>query len=151
MQVHSFGKKSSLFFQVLHSFIALMISVGASGTSLASMQTTEEGFTFLMRYCEAGNAESCTQLGWIYYVGSAGGISYDKEKAFGYFKRGCDMGSAIGCTHLGDMYNEGSFVKQNYEKARALYMQACDSGLAWGCMRFTYGNKVRVIEYKIIK
>src|SRR5262245_937996 len=56
--------------------------------------------------CDAGDAESCTELGWIYYEGR--GVAKDEVRAARRFQQACDGRSMNGCYGLGAMYRLGT-------------------------------------------
>lgn len=82
--------------------------------------------------CNAGDGNSCTNAGLIYYLyyldevmeGKAG--SQDLTLAARFHARGCLMGSAAACFNQGALDEFGIGTARNPTKARALYLSALD-------------------------
>ena len=89
----------------------------------------------LQRGCDAGDLESCDNLGLAYIGVKLEECDLDKnyEKAFALFKKACDGEYVRACVNLGVAYRKGEGVKKDEPKAVLLYKKACDSGYLLGC------------------
>jgi len=123
------------------------VQVGSSGTTVQQSGHTEIGQRALSLYysqryaearplldeaCAGGNAESCDNLGDMYYDGV--GVPEDYQQAVKLLSRACDKGSAAGCSDLGVAYNYGNGAVQSSSTAVKLYIKACHGGYAYGCI-----------------
>lgn len=86
---------------------------------------------YYTRSCDAGYADSCADLGFMYLRGD--GMASDDHRAFALFQEACDGGSALGCSNLGYMHENGRGVAPDIGRADTLYQQACDNGVAGAC------------------
>jgi hypothetical protein len=96
---------------------------------VASGSTDER--TRYEKACDNGDAEACTNFGYMYEAGK--GVKQDYRRAADLYKKACDGGNALGCNSLGGMYVTCKGVKQDYRRAADLYKKACDGGNALGC------------------
>ena len=89
----------------------------------------------LQKSCDAGDFESCDNLGLAYIGIKLEECDLDKnyEKAFALFKKACDGEYVRACVNLGVAYRKGEGVKADAPKAAKLYKKACDSGYLLGC------------------
>ena len=89
----------------------------------------------LQKGCDAGDFESCDNLGLAYIRIRLEKCDLDKnyEKAFALFKKACDGKYVRACVNLGVAYRKGEGVKADAPKAAKLYKKACDSGYLLGC------------------
>ncbi len=81
--------------------------------------------------CNKGDANSCDNLGLMFFMGRSAEQSY--SQAFKFLKVGCDQGSGRACGNLAVLYENGQGTTQDSMKAFALAKQACDDGVAHGC------------------
>ncbi len=81
--------------------------------------------------CNKGDANSCDNLGLMFYLGRSAEQSYSQAQK--YLKVGCDQGSGRACSNLAVLYEKGQGVDQDSAKAFALAKKACDDGIAHGC------------------
>ena len=81
--------------------------------------------------CDAGDAESCTNLGILHRKGI--GMDPDQAAAARLYRQGCDGGDARGCTNLGFLHRKGIGMDPDPAAAARLYRQGCDGGNALGC------------------
>ena len=90
---------------------------------------------WLQKGCDAGDFESCDNLGLAYIGIKLEECDLDKnyEKAFALFKKACDGEYVRACVNLGVAYRKGEGVKKDEPKAAELYKKACDSGYLLGC------------------
>ena len=96
----------------------------------------------LQKSCDAGDFESCDNLGLAYIGIKLEECDLDKnyekafalfKKAFALFKKACDGEYVRACVNLGVAYRKGEGVKADAPKAVLLYKKACDSGYLLGC------------------
>jgi uncharacterized protein len=97
--------------------------------------TPEEKFLQLRKDAEAGNPESQTGLGVMYYTGeaiskdAAGNIlSNDPATAAAWFHRAAAQGYAPAQFNLGLMYANGEGVPKDSAKAVELFQKSADQG-----------------------
>ena len=99
----------------------------------------DASFDSAKKYCDAGVAEGCFNLGIINSEGK--GVRQNDFKAVKLLKKSCKGGVAIGCFALGLMYVDGRGVRQSNAKAKEMFGKACDSGIADGCKNYAIMNK----------
>lgn len=93
----------------------------------------------LRQGCLSGQADECTQLGFLYWVG--GSVPKDPEQEARFNTMGCDGGSMPGCHHLGDQYIQGRGVQKNKFEAVALFQRACNGDYKPACKDLKEYNK----------
>ena len=112
----------------------------------------QQAVALFRKACHGGEAQGCTNLGWMYEKGRE--VVQDEAKAVTLYQQGCDGGNARGCTNLGWMYAEGREVVQDEAKAVTLYQQGCDGGNAQGCtnlgIMYAEGREVVQDEAKAV-
>lgn len=94
--------------------------------------------------CNKGNgdavqAESCYNLGLMYYKGE--GVRQDYYKAAKLYKKACDMKYGDACNNLGVLYGKGLGVRQNLSTAKHYFGKACDLGNQVGCDNYKFYNE----------
>ena len=97
--------------------------------------------------CNKGNgdavqAESCYNLGGMYYEGR--GVRQDYAKAAELYKKACDMKYGDAYNNLGVLYDKGLGVRQNLSTAKQYYGKACDFGDQMGCDNYKLLNNLEV-------
>ena len=80
--------------------------------------------------CTAGDAESCTALGYLKRISNA---PEDREAATLDFQRACDLGSASGCLQLGRARKTGYGIESDLAEAERLLRLSCDQGADDAC------------------
>ena len=87
----------------------------------------------LQKSCDAGDFESCDNLGLAYIGIKLEECDLDKnyEKAFALFKKACDAGYVRACVNLGVAYRKGEGVKKDEPKAAKLYKKPAIAGIYW--------------------
>jgi TPR repeat protein len=89
------------------------------------------------RSCLAGQAESCFQLGMLFYYGRDT-YPRDRAKSFRAFSRGCDLGDSRACNNMGDALAYGDGIVRDVEGASVAFLKACRFGEALGCANLGY-------------
>lgn len=79
--------------------------------------------------CDAGDAQSCANLGVIILTDVCG----DRSGIVDAYARGCAGGVTTACTELGNFHGQGQFVAVDARRAKAYYQQSCDAGDQTGC------------------
>lgn len=89
----------------------------------------------LQKGCDAGDFESCDNLGLAYIGIRLEECDLDKnyEKAFALFKKACDSGYLLGCANLGSLYEQGFGVKKDAPKAAEIWRKACEAKDGMSC------------------
>lgn len=89
---------------------------------------------YYLKACNAGDAEQCGNLGYLYSRGLY--VTKDEAKGIDYSKKGCDGGYAQACINLAGMYqpSKGEDYRDVIEKRIQLLSKACDAGDVSGCM-----------------
>jgi TPR repeat protein len=82
--------------------------------------------------CEAGSAQACGYLGFMYDNGF--GVRSDMHEAVALSERGCNAGGAFGCAYLGYLFQLGRGVATDATRAAALFRKACDGSDTSGCL-----------------
>jgi TPR repeat protein len=102
---------------------------------------------------EAGDVESASKLGSLYYDGK--GVPINFIEALKWFQMAADHGDAYGEDKMGEMYRDGYVVTQDYGQALAFFHKAADQGLpdahynlAW---MYYYGDGVQKDEGQALK
>ena len=88
----------------------------------------------LGRSCNAGDMQSCDDLGIMYEGGAR--VTRDAARAVNLFQQACDGGLMLACTHLGLVLQRDDpdpDVIRDVETAAFLYERACDGGETLGC------------------
>jgi TPR repeat protein len=102
----------------------------------------ERAVTLYRQGCEAGDAEGCARLGWMYSHGH--GVPKSETGAVTFYERACDRGDALGCGNLGVMYEYGrGGLAQDSARATSLYQQGCDGGDPTACANLKQSRRVR--------
>lgn len=107
------------------------IEIWRGGEFLRVTARLEDALAFLEPRCTKGAAESCYELGMLYFRGR--GVPEDKVRAAGLFQKACDAGALAGCTALGWAHATGAGMAKDAAKAAALYQSACDAGELGAC------------------
>jgi TPR repeat protein/energy-coupling factor transporter ATP-binding protein EcfA2 len=92
------------------------------------IETRKEVLAVLQTGAVRGNANSMSNLGWLYRNGY--GVAQDYVKAREWYQKAADNGDAGGMRNLGVLYQNGYGVAQDYAKAREWYEKAADNGNA---------------------
>ncbi len=88
--------------------------------------------------CDAGDAESCSELAMMYEDGD--GVEEDFSKAIAYYDKACNARDAEICMDLADMYEYGDDVEKDISKAIAYYDKACNAGDSDACEYYAEKN-----------
>jgi TPR repeat protein len=83
--------------------------------------------------CDAGQAEICETLGYLYETGE--GVPQSYTRAGELYAQACRSGRGESCTRLAVMYDIGLSVAEDTSRAVELYRQACQLGEDWSCKR----------------
>ncbi len=106
---------------------AMLLLVCASCGASRPADTVDQ----LAEKCAAGDAGSCSNLGWEYYAHAG---TQDWARAAQLCQKACDSANAQGCETLAKMYaRPRSGVPHDEVKAVQLYQKACDGGVGGGC------------------
>ena len=105
-------------------------------SSVVSTSTESNKFTRWQESCDAGDAESCFELGLAYYDGD--GVPEDKAQSVAYFKAACDVGSGTACFNVGLSYAKGEGVDKDEVAAATCFYLGCEGG----DVPFMYSNSV---------
>ncbi len=97
---------------------------------------------FLEKACAGKNAQSCSNLGFLYSKGS--GVMLDMPKAVRLFERACELDNMLGCLFVGGAYYEGRGVKEDRTRARGFLEKACDGKVGKACAALA-----RMYEYAL--
>ncbi|MDP9002732.1 MAG: sel1 repeat family protein, partial [Myxococcota bacterium] len=84
------------------------------------------------RACLTGEADSCFQVGLLFYLGRHG-FTRDTARATTAYRRGCDLGGALACNNLGDAFEYGDGVERDLVRSATMFEKACHLGEAMGC------------------
>jgi TPR repeat protein len=101
------------------------------GEMLAAQREYDRALPLLVEACNAGSANGCASLGYMYDAPQ--GVAQDYKKASVFYEKACSLGVAASCTSLGILYEYGHGVTQDYGQARANYQKGCDGGYPSGC------------------
>ncbi len=87
----------------------------------------------LHRACDAGNADACGYLAFVYRRGR--GVARDDAEAARHLRRACDGGDAYSCRFLGFLAESGQGVARDDAEAARLYRLGCgfNRSNAFGC------------------
>ncbi len=99
--------------------------------SLQTKKNEQKALKFFHKACEAGDAESCGEIGFIYEDNKS--INKNLEKAYEFYERACTLGDYGRCVYLGTLYAE----KNNF-KALKFFKKGCEGKLAGSCMTTAY-------------
>ena len=111
--------------------IVLIVGLATIIIFALNFDTTKIRIFILETKCNNRDAESCFDLGNLYYDGK--GVERDYKKAMEFYGKSCEMGGARGCYNRGVLYYNGEGVKQDYGEAYYFYSEACIMRDAWGC------------------
>jgi TPR repeat protein len=89
------------------------------------------------RTCLAGQAESCFQIGVLFYYGRDA-FPRDRASSSRAFSRGCDLGDSRACNNLGDAMAYGDGLGRDVEGAASSFLKACRLGEPLGCANLGY-------------
>jgi len=117
--------------QVRENRIAAVKTVVDRGWAFYNKKDYTQAFPAFKEACNANDASSCTEIGYLYSAGL--GVPQDESKSAAFSKQGCDLGNMAGCRDLGVAYENGQGATKDYSKAMALFKQACDGGDFSGC------------------
>jgi uncharacterized protein len=84
------------------------------------------------RACLSGEAETCYQVGLLFYFGRSA-FPHDRAQAVQAYERGCGFGDARACNNLGDALAHGDGVEPDFVRSAAMFERACRRGEALGC------------------
>jgi TPR repeat protein len=101
------------------------------GQMLAAQQQFDRARPLLEQGCNAGSANACASLGYMYDAPQ--GVAQDYQKASVFYGKACALGVVASCTSLGILYEYGHGVTKDYVQARANYQKGCDGGYPSGC------------------
>lgn len=83
------------------------------------------------RWCERGDARSCSVLGVMYEQGR--GVERDPKRAVQLFGRACRQNNARACVSLGRMMHDGTAARPDPLGAATMFESACHQGELDGC------------------
>ena len=89
------------------------------------------------RTCLVGQAESCFQIGVLFYYGRDA-FPRDRASSSRAFARGCDLGDSRACNNLGDAMAYGDGLGRDVEGAASSFLKACRLGEPLGCANLGY-------------
>ena len=101
------------------------------GQMLAAQQQFDRARPLLEEACNAGSADGCASLGYMYDAPQ--GVAQDYKKAAVFYGKACALNVASSCTSLGILYEYGHGVTRDYGQARADYQKGCDGSYPSGC------------------
>jgi len=101
------------------------------GQMLAAQREFDRALPLLIEACNAGSANGCASVGYMYDAPQ--GIPQDYKKAAQFYEKACALGVASSCTSLGILYEYGHGVTQDYVQARANYDKGCTGSYPSGC------------------
>jgi uncharacterized protein len=115
--------------RVLCGAILLAVSTSCVGERL------RDDVDRLAEKCAAGDARSCSNLGWAYVADREGGdAAQDWAKAAQVCRKACGVGNAQACETLGTMHDlPRPGAVRDTAGAVQLYQKACDGNDAGGC------------------
>lgn len=109
------------------------------GTEFGIADGVPQGYSiahaFFVKSCDEGNADGCTNLGYLYSKG-LGGVAQNYSKARVLYLKGCDGNEPNGCINLGIIYEFGQGVDKDIVKTRSFYQKACILGKKEACKNF---------------
>lgn len=82
--------------------------------------------------CEAGDAESCSILGSMYWRGD--GVARDWARSYELHVKACEAGLARGCRYAGNALRTGRGAKKDLGAGARILAKACDAGDGLGCV-----------------
>jgi eukaryotic-like serine/threonine-protein kinase len=106
-------------------------AIERQAVALFKRERYEAAAPLLEQACAAGNAEACSDLGFMYEFNE--GVAQDYPRAVALYTKGCAAGSSAGCDELGLMYENEIGVTRNFSQAVTLFSKACDAGDVRGC------------------
>lgn len=113
----------------------------------------DEAFEIWQDICAKKDAQSCTNLGFMYDGGL--GVKQDYNKALDFYSQACDNGDPLGCKNLGITYFKGEGVKQSFAKAAEAFKKGCDLNEGFSCANLGYqyenGDGVAQDELKAVE
>jgi serine/threonine-protein kinase len=87
--------------------------------------------------CKAGDAQACSDLGYLYAWGpnltKADSVTKDFPRALKLYTKACNADNADGCYGMGFLYDQGFGVTQSFSRAAEYYTKSCDSNKAEAC------------------
>ncbi|MFZ0304843.1 MAG: tetratricopeptide repeat protein [Terracidiphilus sp.] len=101
------------------------------GQMLAAQREYDKALPLLVESCNAGSANGCASVGYMYDAPQ--GVAQDYTKAGSFYQKACSLGVASSCTSLGILYEYGHGFKQDYVQARTYYDKGCNGGYPSGC------------------
>ena len=82
--------------------------------------------------CKAGDSESCSILGSMYWRGD--GVAKDWKRSFELHTDACNAGVARSCRYAGNSQRTGRGAKRDLKRASVTLGKACDAGDGLGCV-----------------
>lgn len=89
-------------------------------------------FYFFQTGCAAGDAHSCSRLGYHFFRGI--GVAEDPRQAARYSQKGCEAGDPSGCENLATFYAQGIGVDQDLTRAAELLEAVCEASGFRSCV-----------------
>lgn len=86
---------------------------------------------FFERACESGDAEGCTELGFMLMEGML--VGRDDARSLKASQRACELGSGLGCNNAFVMVRDGRATRKDDVELRRLADRACELGDGEGC------------------
>jgi len=86
---------------------------------------------FFERACESGDAEGCTELGFMLMEGML--VERADGRSLAASQRACELGSGLGCNNAFVMVRDGRGTKRDDAELRRLADRACELGDGEGC------------------
>lgn len=94
-------------------------------TTTEAVKPADDDPDALGKACDGGDANACSQLGYLYAYGRDGKVLVNAPLAAAAYEKGCNLGHAGACGTLGMSYAAGTGVPQDREKGIALVDKAC--------------------------
>ena len=103
----------------------------------------------LVKMCDAGQAQACGVLAWIYENGA--GVAKDAAKIADAFRKACAAGDKPACARIAWLEARGEGVPKNEAKAMADLEALCDAGTLEGCKALAILNAGKSTKAGIAK
>ena len=114
--------------------IVLIVGLATIIIFALNFDTTKIRIFILETKCNNRDAESCFDLGNLYYNGK--GVERNYKKGMEFYGKSCEMGEAKGCNNLGYSYRWGLVSgEMDDKKANEFFGKACEMRNARGCHR----------------
>ncbi|MGP1561743.1 MAG: tetratricopeptide repeat protein [Helicobacteraceae bacterium] len=90
----------------------------------------------LLAECDAGKAQSCLELGYLYrgaYYSLSSATTLKEANAL--YERACQLGDGRGCYELARLYEAGQDIRYDPSRAVKLHERSCGLGYGEACFR----------------